>query len=61
MIPNIRRLPEALKMSATAIEGLYKELNRTPPPEATALIKELHELARDILTSQDFTNSKMRL
>jgi hypothetical protein len=61
MIPNIRRLPEALKMSATAIESLYKELNRTPPPEATALIKELHELARDILTSQDFINSKMKL
>ena len=61
MITNIRRLPEALKMSANAIEGLYKELNRTPPPEATALIKELHELARDILTSQDYLNSKVKL
>jgi hypothetical protein len=28
MIANIRRLPEALKMSAIAIEDLYKELNR---------------------------------
>jgi hypothetical protein len=61
MITNIRRLPEAPKMSATAIEGLYKELDRTPPPEATDLIKELHELARDILTSQDFLNSKIKL
>ncbi|HTF79766.1 MAG TPA: hypothetical protein VK620_36585 [Bradyrhizobium sp.] len=61
MIANIRRLPEALKMSAIAIEDLYKELNRTPPQEATDLIKELHELARDILTSQDFLNSKIKL
>ena len=61
MIANIRRLPEALKMSANAIEDLYKELNRPAPPEATALIKELHELAREILISQDFLNSKIKL
>jgi hypothetical protein len=61
MIANIKRLPEALKMSAIAIEDLYKELDRTPTQEATDLIKELHELARDILTSQDFLNSKIKL
>ena len=61
MIANIRRLPEALKMSANAIEDLYKELNWPAPPEATALIKELHELAREILISQDFLNSKIKL
>ena len=61
MIANIRRLPEALKMSADAIEHLYQELDRPPPPEAAALIKELHELAREILISQDFLNSKIKL
>jgi hypothetical protein len=61
MIANIRRLPEVLKMSAAAIEDLYQELNRSPPPEATALITELHELTRDILISRDYINSKIRL
>ena len=48
-------------MSADAIEGLYKELDRNPPPEATDLIKELRELARDVLTSQDYLNAKIKL
>ena len=61
MIPNIKRLPEVLKISADAIEILYKELERNPPPEATDLIKELRRLAREILTSQDYLNAKIKL
>ena len=61
MITNIKRLPEVLKVSADAIERLYKELKRNPPPDATDLIKELRELARDILTSQDYLNAKIKL
>jgi hypothetical protein len=54
-------LPEVLKMSADAIEGLYKELERNPPPEAADLINELRRLARDVLTSQDYLNAKIKL
>jgi hypothetical protein len=61
MIANIKRLPEVLKISADAIEALYKELERKPPPEAADLVQELHKLARDILTSQDYLNAKVRL
>ena len=58
---KMKRLPEALKMAADAIEGLYKELERGPPPEATSLIAELRELAREVLTSQEHINSKIKL
>jgi hypothetical protein len=59
---KMKRLPEALKMAADAIEGLYKELKRgRPPPEATSLIAELRELAREVLTSQEYINSKIKL
>jgi hypothetical protein len=61
MITNIKRLPEVLKISAEAIEGLYKELERNPPPEATNLIKELRKLAKDVLTSQEYLNAKIKL
>jgi len=58
---KIKRLPEALKMSADTIEELYKELKRSPPPETTKLIDELRELATNVLTSQEFLNAKIRL
>jgi hypothetical protein len=47
--------------SAEDVSQCYRGSVQTPPPEATALIRELHELARDILTSQDFLNSKVKL
>jgi hypothetical protein len=47
MIRKIKRLPEVMKVSADTIEGLYKELKRAPPPDVEAVIRELHELARD--------------
>jgi hypothetical protein len=50
-----------MKVSADTIEGLYKELKRAPPPDVEALIRELHELARDVLTSQEYLNAKVRL
>jgi hypothetical protein len=61
MIRKIKRLPEVMKVSADTIEGLYKELKRAPPPDVEALIRELHELARDVLTSQEYLNAKVRL
>jgi hypothetical protein len=43
-----------------AIEALCKELERTPPRQ-TDLIKELRKLARDVLTSQEYLNAKIKL
>jgi hypothetical protein len=50
-----------MKMSAETIEGPYKELKQVPPPEVEGLIQELHELVRDVLTSQDYLNAKIKL
>jgi hypothetical protein len=61
MITKIKRLPGVMKMSADTIEGLYKELKRVPAPEVEGLIQELHELAKDVLTSQDYLNAKIKL
>jgi hypothetical protein len=61
MITKIKRLPGVMKMSADTIEGLYKELKKVPPPEVEGLIQELHELAKDVLTSQDYLNAKIKL
>ena len=61
MITKIKRLPGVMKMSADTIEGLYKELKQVPPPEVEGLIQELHELVRDVLTSQDYLNAKIKL
>jgi len=61
MIAKIRRLPDAMKISADTIEALYKELDRAPPPHVESLITELHEFARDIRTSQDYLSAKIKL
>jgi hypothetical protein len=58
---EIKRLPEVLRTSADALEGLYKELERNPPPEAIHLIKELRDLSNSILSNQDFLNSTFKL
>jgi hypothetical protein len=48
-------------MSADALEGYCKERNEPSANETAKLIKELRELAREILTSQEFLNSKIKL
>jgi hypothetical protein len=53
MITKIKRLPGVMKMSAETIE--------VPPPEVEGLIQKLHELVRDVLTSQDYLNAKIKL
>jgi hypothetical protein len=56
---SLKRVSDALRMSADALEGHFKE--RPPPTETAKLIKELRELTREIVTSQDFLNSKIKL
>jgi hypothetical protein len=48
-------------MSADTLEGYYKEHNEHPSPDTAKLIKELRELVRQILTSQEYSNSKIKL
>jgi hypothetical protein len=54
-------MADVMKMSADTIEGHYKKANGVPSAEAAKLIKELRELSREILTSQEFLNSKIKL
>jgi hypothetical protein len=58
---KIRRLPEALKGAADAIEDLHKEMKRPLPPWARDQVTELRELTKNVLESQEYQNSKIRL
>ena len=48
-------------MSADALEEHYKEGKGPPSAETATLIKELRVLTREILTSQEFLNFKIKL
>jgi hypothetical protein len=58
---RLRKISDAMKTSADTIEDFYKKTDGVPSPETTKLIEELRELAREILTSQEFLNSKIKL
>jgi hypothetical protein len=58
---RLKKIADAMRMSADALEGYCKEGNGPPSTETAKLIEELRELAREILTSQEFLNSKIRL
>jgi hypothetical protein len=58
---SLKRISDALRMSADALEEYHKERNGPPSTEPAKLIKELRELTREILTSQEFLNSKIKL
>ena len=58
---RLRKISDTMKTSANTIEDLYKKTNGVPSPETAKLIKELRELAKEILTSQEFLNSKIKL
>jgi hypothetical protein len=58
---RLKKISDTLRTSADTIEGLYKESDSVPSPETAKLIKELRELAREILTSQEFLNSRIKL
>ena len=60
MLP-LKKISDAMRMSADTIEDLYKKTNGVPSPETANLIKELRELTREIRTSQEFLNSRIKL
>jgi hypothetical protein len=58
---RLKRIADVMKTSADTIEDLYRKNNGVPSAETAKLIKELRELAKEILTSQEFLNSKIKL
>ncbi len=58
---RLKRIADVMKASADTVEDLYRKTNSVPSPETAKLIKELRELAKEILTSQEFLNSKIKL
>ena len=58
---RLKRIADAMRMSADALEGYYKKRSGDPSTETAKLIKELRELTREIQTSQEFLNSKIKL
>jgi hypothetical protein len=58
---RLKRIADTMRMSADALEGYDKEHHGHPSTETAKLIKELRALAKEILTSQDFLNSKIKL
>lgn len=58
---RLKRISDALKTSANTIEDLHKKNNDVSSPETAKLIGELRELAKEILASQEFLNSKVKL
>ena len=58
---RLKRIADILRMSADTLEGYYKEHNEHPSTDTAKLIKELRELVRQILTSQEYSNSKIKL
>jgi hypothetical protein len=60
MLP-LKKISDVMRMSADTIEDLYKKTNGVPSPETANLIKELRELTREIRTSQEFLNSRIKL
>jgi hypothetical protein len=58
---KLKKIADVMKLSADSIEGHFKEAGGEPSPEAANLVRELRELSREILTSQEFLNSKIKL
>jgi hypothetical protein len=50
-----------LATAADALEALYKELGRSPPPEGVDLINNLRRFADDFLSNPDVLNSDFKL
>ena len=57
---RLKRISELLKISADQIEGQSKTATGRATDEAVKMIKELRYTARDILTSQEYQNSRIK-
>jgi hypothetical protein len=58
---RLKNISDAMRTAADALEEHHKKINGIPSTDTAMLIKELRELAREIVTSQEFLNSKIRL
>ena len=57
---RLKRISELLKISADHIEGQNKAATGKATDEAVKMIKELRDTARDILTSQEYQNTRIK-
>jgi hypothetical protein len=57
---RLKRISELLKISADRIEGQNKPATGKATDEAAKIIRELRDTAREILTSQEYQNSRIK-
>jgi hypothetical protein len=57
---RLKRISELLRISADRIEG-QNDAGPTSSSERAKLVGELRDAAREILTSQEYQNSKIRV
>jgi hypothetical protein len=57
---RLKRISELLKSSADRIEGQSKAATGKAADEAAKMIRELRDTAREIVTSQEYQNSKIK-
>jgi len=58
---RLKRISELLKISADSIEGQSRAATGAASDEAAKVIRELRDVAREILTSDDYQNSKIKI
>jgi hypothetical protein len=58
---RLKKISDTMRASADALQEHHKIMNGIPSTDTAMLIKELRELAREIVTSQEFQNFKIRL
>ena len=59
MLP-LKRISDLLKICADSIEAQNRTAAGTVSAEAANMIRELRDAAREILTSQEYQNSKIK-
>jgi negative regulator of replication initiation len=57
---RLKKISDLLKESADRLESQGKAATGKAPTETAKMIKELRDAAREILTSQEYQNSKIK-
>jgi hypothetical protein len=57
---RLKRISELLKVSADRVEAQSATATGKAADEAAVLIRELRDTVREILTSQEYQNSKVK-
>ena len=57
---RLKKISDLLKDAADGLESQGKAATRKAPAETAKMIKDLRDAAREILTSQEYQNSKIK-